>query len=73
MDYSEKIKKLSEIIDKSYKVVAFTGAGISCPSGIPDFRSADGLYNQKSGIAYPPEEIISHGFSYERILRFLLF
>lgn len=70
MDYSEKIKKLSEIIDKSYKVVAFTGAGISCPSGIPDFRSADGLYNQKSGIAYPPEEIISHGFFFSHTKEF---
>lgn len=41
--------------------VLFTGAGISCPSGIPDFRSADGLYNEKGG-GYSPEQIISHSF-----------
>ena len=56
----EKIIKLHEILKNSRNICVFTGAGISCPSGIPDFRSADGLYNQKSGLNIPPEEIISH-------------
>lgn len=58
----EKIIKLKEIIDNSKKIVIFTGAGLSTNSGIPDFRSANGLYNQKSKISYTPEEIISHSF-----------
>ncbi|MGN0571813.1 MAG: NAD-dependent protein deacylase [Candidatus Fimenecus sp.] len=58
----EKILQLKEILTKSRHLCVFTGAGISCPSGIPDFRSADGLYNQKSGLNIPPEEIISHTF-----------
>lgn len=57
-----KILKLHEILKNSRNICVFTGAGISCPSGIPDFRSADGLYNQKSGLNIPPEEIISHTF-----------
>lgn len=62
MEFTEKIKKLKKIIDDSESICVFTGAGISCPSGIPDFRSADGLYNKESGIGYRPEEIISHSF-----------
>lgn len=58
----EKIKKLKEIIDSSKNICVFTGAGISVPSGIPDFRSANGLYNQESGYNIRPEEIISHSF-----------
>ena len=58
----EKIIKLKEIIDNSKRIVIFTGAGLSTNSGIPDFRSANGLYNQKSKISYTPEEIISHSF-----------
>lgn len=57
-----KYDELAQIINKSKKLVFFTGAGISVPSGIPDFRSADGLYNQSSGYNYRPEEIISHHF-----------
>ena len=57
----EGIKEFARFIDESRKIVVFTGAGISVPSGIPDFRSADGLYNDK-GYNYPPEEIISHSF-----------
>lgn len=53
---------LKEMIEKSHKIVFFTGAGISVPSGIPDFRSADGLYNQKDDTNISPEEIISHSF-----------
>ena len=46
----EKIKELKELIDKSKKIVVFTGAGVSTESGIPDFRSKDGLYNEKDNI-----------------------
>lgn len=59
---SEKIKKLQDAIDKADRICVFTGAGISCPSGIPDFRSADGLYNENGKNGYTPEEIISHSF-----------
>lgn len=51
---------LQSVIDKSNKIVFFGGAGVSTESGIPDFRSVDGLYNQKYD--YPPEEILSHSF-----------
>lgn len=51
---------LQETIDHSKNVVFFGGAGVSTESGIPDFRSTDGLYNQKYD--YPPEEILSHTF-----------
>jgi NAD-dependent deacetylase len=56
----DKIIKLQEIIDNSDNIVFFGGAGVSTESGIPDFRSVDGLYNQKYD--YPPEEILSHTF-----------
>ncbi|MBO4694524.1 MAG: NAD-dependent protein deacylase [Clostridia bacterium] len=58
----QNIEKLQQIINESKSIVIFTGAGISVPSGIPDFRSATGLYNTSSGIGYRPEEIISHSF-----------
>lgn len=51
---------LQQIIDDSENIVFFGGAGVSTESGIPDFRSVDGLYNQKYD--YPPEEILSHIF-----------
>ena len=51
---------LQEIINESERIVFFGGAGVSTESGIPDFRSVDGLYNQKYD--YPPEEILSHTF-----------
>lgn len=54
------IEKLQKIIDNSDNIVFFGGAGVSTESGIPDFRSKDGLYNQKYD--YPPEEILSHTF-----------
>ena len=53
---------LKEIIKESNNLVVFTGAGISVPSGIPDFRSADGIYNQKTKFKASPEDIISHSF-----------
>lgn len=55
-----KYEKLKEIIKESKSIVVFTGAGISVPSNIPDFRSDNGLYNQGGYIR--PEEIISHSF-----------
>lgn len=60
----DKIEQLQKIIDDAKHVVFFTGAGVSTDSGIPDFRSQDGLYNQK--YKYPPEEIISHSFFTEK-------
>lgn len=57
---NEKIEKLQEMVDDSKRIVFFGGAGVSTESGIPDFRSVDGLYNQKYD--YPPEEILSHTF-----------
>ena len=54
----EKITKLQEIIDQHDNIVFFGGAGVSTESGIPDFRSQDGLYHQKYD--YPPETILSH-------------
>ena len=56
----EKIMKLQELIDGHDNIVFFGGAGVSTESGIPDFRSQDGLYNQKYD--YPPETILSHSF-----------
>ncbi|MBQ3009205.1 MAG: NAD-dependent protein deacylase [Oscillospiraceae bacterium] len=56
----EKISRLQSIIDNSRRVVFFGGRGVSTESGISDFRSADGLYNQK--YKFPPEIILSHGF-----------
>jgi NAD-dependent deacetylase len=57
---SEEIEKLKEIIKETDNIVFFGGAGVSTESGIPDFRSQDGLYNQK--YKYPPEQIVSHTF-----------
>lgn len=57
---NDQIAKLKEWIDNSDNIVFFGGAGVSTESGIPDFRSVDGLYNQKYD--YPPETILSHTF-----------
>ena len=56
----DKILELKKLIDESNNIVFFGGAGVSTESGIPDFRSKDGLYNQK--YEYPPVEILSHTF-----------
>jgi len=56
----DKIKRLKEIVDKTDNLVFFGGAGVSTESGIPDFRSVDGLYSMK--YKYPPEMIVSHTF-----------
>ena len=59
----DKTKLLKQWVCESSRIVFFGGAGVSTESGIPDFRSVDGLYRQK--FEYPPEQIISHSF-YER-------
>lgn len=59
---TEEIKKLQDLIDNHDNIVFFGGAGVSTESGIPDFRSQDGLYNMK--YKYPPETILSHQFFY---------
>ncbi len=59
-DYQEKINELKSIVQKYDNIVFFGGAGVSTESGIPDFRSVDGLYNQQYD--YPPETILSHTF-----------
>lgn len=56
----DNIQQLKQWIDGSDRIVFFGGAGVSTESGIPDFRSVDGLYNQKYD--YPPETILSHSF-----------
>ena len=56
----ENIRKLKEMVDGSDNIVFFGGAGVSTESGIPDFRSTKGLYNQEW--KYPPETIVSHSF-----------
>ena len=56
----EQLERLREIVNGSNNIVFFGGAGVSTESGIPDFRSVDGLYHQKYD--YPPETILSHTF-----------
>ena len=53
-------EELQQMVDSSSRIVFFGGAGVSTESGIPDFRSTDGLYNQQYD--YPPEQILSHTF-----------
>lgn len=60
MDLQKQIETLQQMIDESNRIVFFGGAGVSTESGIPDFRSVDGLYNQK--YKFPPETILSHTF-----------
>ena len=57
---SEAVEQFLQMVKESDNIVFFGGAGISTESGIPDFRSVDGLYNQKYD--YPPETILSHSF-----------
>ncbi len=65
------IDRLKQIINNSKNIVFFGGAGVSTESGIPDFRSKDGLYNQKYD--YPPEQILSHSFFYDNTKYFYKF
>lgn len=66
-----EIEKLREIVTNAKRMVFFGGAGVSTESGIPDFRSVDGLYHQK--FDYPPEEILSHTFFIRRPEEFYRF
>ncbi len=59
---NENIKELAEIIDKSKSIVFLGGAGVSTASGIPDFRSANGIFSQKYHRNLSPEELVSHSF-----------
>ena len=60
IEMEQTVKTLKEWIDESNNIVFFGGAGVSTESGVPDFRSVDGLYNQQYD--YPPETILSHTF-----------
>jgi NAD-dependent deacetylase len=66
-----KEEQLRKMVNESGRIVFFGGAGVSTESGIPDFRSVDGLYNQKYD--YPPEVMLSHGFFEEHTERFFDF
>ena len=66
-----QVAELQALIDRSSKIVFFGGAGVSTESGIPDFRSVDGLYNQQWD--YPPEEILSRDFFYRNPAEFYRF
>ena len=67
----EAIEKLQQAVNESSYIVFFGGAGVSTESGIPDFRSQDGLYSQK--YKYPPETIVSHSFFMRRTEEFYEF
>lgn len=66
-----ELKNLFTLIEQSNKIVFFGGAGVSTASGIPDFRSVDGLYNQKYD--YPPEVILSRSFFWNNTQEFYKF
>ncbi len=68
---AESVQQLQKIITESDNIVFFGGAGVSTESGIPDFRSVDGLYNQKYD--YPPETILSHTFYMNKTEEFYRF
>ena len=65
------VEELQRVVDQSKNIVFFGGAGVSTESGIPDFRSVDGLYNQKYD--YPPEQILSHTFFMKKPQEFYRF
>lgn len=62
---SEKIMELAKILRESDNIVFFGGAGISTASGIPDFRSSDGLYSKKLNRSFSPEQAVSHSFLFQ--------
>lgn len=67
----QSTEKLQKLVDESKRIVFFGGAGVSTESGIPDFRSVDGLYNQQ--FDYPPETILSHSFFMRNTAEFYKF
>ena len=62
---NDKMEQFVKWVEESDNIVFFGGAGVSTESGIPDFRSVDGLYHQKYD--YPPETILSHSFYMKEI------
>ena len=66
-----ELEQLQKMIDESNSIVFFGGAGVSTESGLPDFRSVDGLYHQKYD--YPPETILSHTFYRQKTSEFYRF
>ena len=68
---SKEVERLQELIDQYDNIVFFGGAGVSTESGIPDFRSQDGLYHQSYD--YPPETIVSHTFFMQKPEEFYRF
>ena len=78
MNFEERIEKLNELIKNAKKIVFFGGAGVSTESGIPDFRSKDGLYNTMDVKfeKYSPEYLLSHDCLYKKpfyLLPFLFY
>lgn len=71
MELTKKIEQLQHIIDTGRRILFFGGAGVSTESGIPDFRSEDGLYRQK--YRYSPETILSHSFFMQKPEEFFTF
>ena len=67
----DKIQQFKQLVNKCDNIVFFGGAGVSTESGIPDFRSKDGLYNQQ--YKYPPETILSHTFFMNKTEEFFKF
>ena len=59
---TDKINKLKEMMENSGRIVFLGGAGVSCESGIPDFRSSNGIFEAIKKYGYPPEELLSHTF-----------
>ena len=57
-----KIEQLTQILKESDNIVFFGGAGVSTESGIPDFRSSTGLFNEKLNMTFTPEQLVSHSF-----------
>ena len=57
-----EIEKLTQILKESNNIVFFGGAGVSTESGIPDFRSSNGLFNEKLNVTFTPEQLVSHSF-----------
>ena len=73
MENMESMQALVRMLKQSHKIVFFGGAGVSTESGIPDFRSADGLYNEKLDVRFSPEQLVSHSFFMEHPQEFFDF
>ena len=68
-----KIQQLTQILKESNNIVFFGGAGVSTASGIPDFRSSNGLWNEKLKINFTPEQLVSHTFFMKYPEEFFMF